>query len=120
MSTAFPIIHTKDPETVCLIWLDASVTTSTENIATQKEFNKIIHYFKTFSNVSDCEQYIQQKTKDDRVFLIANGRLGQEITPRIHNFRQVFSIYVYCQDKERNEEWAKKFCKVIYDRKSKH
>ncbi|CAF1331170.1 unnamed protein product [Rotaria sp. Silwood1] len=88
------------------------LNTSTENIITQRKFRSIIHYFKTFSHVQDCEQYIRQKTKDDRIFLIVNGRFGQEIVPRIHQFRQIFSIYVYYQDKEKNEEWAKKFIKV--------
>ena len=113
MTTTYPFANNNDLETVCLVWLDASVNTSSENIATQKELRSIIHHFNTFSNVPDCEQYIQQKSQDDRVFLIVNGRLGQEIVPRVHHYRQVFHIYVYCQDKEKNEEWARKFVKVI-------
>ena len=113
MTATYPFVNNNDLEIVCLVWLDVSVNTSSENIATQKELCSIIHHFKTFSNVPDCEQYIQQKSQDDRVFLIVNGRLGQEIVPRIHHYRQVFNIYVYCQDKEKNEEWARKFIKVI-------
>jgi hypothetical protein len=73
----------------------------------------IIHHFKTFQNVQDCELFIQQKSNDDRIYFIVSGRLGQEIVPRIHHLRQVFSIYVYCQDIRKNEEWACKFNKVI-------
>jgi hypothetical protein len=113
MTTLSPSVCNTDLETVCLIWLDASVNVSTENIETQKELQSIIHYFKTFQNVQDCEQFIQQKSNDDRIYFIVSGRLGQEIVPRIHHLRQVFSIYVYCQDKRKNEEWASKFNKVI-------
>jgi hypothetical protein len=102
-----------DLEAVYLIWLDAFANVSTENITTQKQFQSIIHHFKTFEKVQDCEQYIQQKTKYDRIFLIVSGRLGQEIVPRIEKFRQVFTIYVYCKDKQRNEVWAKQVTKVV-------
>ncbi|CAF3222455.1 unnamed protein product [Rotaria socialis] len=112
MTATYTFVNNNDLETVCLVWLDASVNISSENIATQKELRSIIHHFKTFSNAPDCKQYIQQKSQYDRVFLIASGRLGQEIVPHIHHYRQVFNIYVYCHDKEKNEEWARKFIKV--------
>jgi len=114
MTATLPVVHDPDLETVCLIWLDASANISAENIANQKQFRSIIHYFKTFQNTQDCEKYIREKSKDDRIFFIVSGRLGQEIVPRIHQFRQIFSIYVYCQDKQKNEEWANKFTKVIF------
>jgi hypothetical protein len=113
MTTTSPVVYDPDLETVCLIWLDASANVSPENITTQKQLSSIIHHFKIFQNTQDCEEYIRKKTKDDRIFFIVSGRLGQEIVPRIHQLRQIFSIYVYCQDKQRNEEWASKFTKVI-------
>lgn len=108
-------IATHDPalESVCLVWLDASANTSAENIATQKQFCAITHHLKIFQNIHDCEQYIQQKCKADRIFFIVSGQLGREIVPRIHHHRQIFAIYVYCQNKQLNEEWANKFAKVI-------
>jgi hypothetical protein len=113
MTTTLPVGHDPDLETVCLIWLDASANGSSESLDTQKQFRSIIHHVKIFLNEQECEQYIRQKSKDDRIFFIVSGRLGREIVPRIHQFRQIFSIYVYCQDKQRNEEWANKFPKVI-------
>jgi tetratricopeptide (TPR) repeat protein len=110
MSTPLPGAH--DLETICLIWLDASANVSAENIATQKQIQTITPHFKIFQNVKDCEQYIRQKCKDDRIFFIVSGQLGREIVPRIHQCRQIFSIYVYCQNKQLNEEWANKFAKV--------
>ncbi|CAF1143683.1 unnamed protein product [Rotaria sp. Silwood1] len=44
--------------------------------------------------------------------MIVSGRLGQDIVPSIHELRQVISIYVYCMDKSRHEQWARNFAKV--------
>lgn len=114
MATTSPAVNEPDLESVCLLWLDASANTSTENIATQKQFRTITHRLKVFQTVYDCEQYIQQKPRDDRIFFIVSGQLGREIVPRIHHYRQIFAIYVYCQNKQANEEWANKFSKVIH------
>ncbi|CAF2713672.1 unnamed protein product [Rotaria sp. Silwood2] len=99
-------------ETVYLIWLDAVVNQLQENIDAQQQIRSIINHLKTFQNVQDCEKYINQTSKDDRILLIVSGQLGQEIVPRIHHNRQIFSIYVYCMNKAKNEEWAKHFQKV--------
>ena len=114
MTTTSSAMHDSDLESVCLVWLDASANTTVENIATQKTFRMITHHLKIFQNVHDCEQYIQQKCRNDRMFFIVSGQLGREIVPRIHHHRQIFAIYVYCQNKQFNEEWANKFSKVIH------
>ena len=100
-------------ESVSLIWLDATVNASDGSLATQKEFQSTIPQFYAFENVSDCKEYIEEKSHYDRIFFIVSGRLGADIVPHIHQYRQVFSIYVFCQDKRRNELWAKKYSKVI-------
>jgi tetratricopeptide (TPR) repeat protein len=98
-------------ETFSLIWLDAIVNDSFENIETQQRLRTFINHLKTFQNGNECKQYIESLPKD-RFVLIVSGRLGQEIVPDIHNLRQVYSIYVYCLDKERNERWAKRYPKI--------
>jgi response regulator RpfG family c-di-GMP phosphodiesterase len=101
----------KNLETFSLLWLDAIVNDSVENIETQQRLRTLINHLKTFQHGDECIQYIQSLPKD-RFVLIVSGRLGQEVVPHIHNLRQVYSIYVYCLDKERNERWAKRFPKV--------
>ncbi len=110
---AITLVEENNLEIVDAIWLDASVNVAKENFDAQQRIRSIINHLKIFENVQDCEQYIQQTSKDDRIFLIVSGRLGEEIVPRIHHYRQISSIYVYCRDKQRNEEWAKHFSKVI-------
>jgi hypothetical protein len=108
-----PTIEDNDLETIYLIWLDASINKSKENLDAQQHIQSIINHLKIFENIQDCEEYIHKTSKDDRIFFIVNGQLGKEIVPRIHHYRQIFSIYVYCMNKKLNEEWAKNFAKVI-------
>ena len=100
-------------ETYCLIWLDASVNNSQENLQAQKQLRSLINHLVTFENDQQCFQYIQSIPNDDRVVLIVSGRLGQIIVPHVFQFRQVTSIYVYCLNKKENEKWAQHYIKVI-------
>ncbi|CAF1332663.1 unnamed protein product [Rotaria sordida] len=99
-------------ETYSLIWLDASVIDSKENIDAQQQLRSLINHLKVFEQVDECEQYIRSVSSQDRIVLVVSGRLGQQIVPRINQLRQVSSIYVYCTDKKKNEQWAKEFAKV--------
>jgi hypothetical protein len=102
-----------NPESICLVWLDASVNDAKDNLDALRELRLIINQLVTFTQVQQCEQYICQTSKDDRIFLIVSGRFGQEILPRVHQLSQVCAVYVYCMDKKRNEEWARNFKKVL-------
>lgn len=101
----------KNLETFSLIWLDEIVNDSLENVETQQRLRTMVNHFKTFQRADQCIQYMQSAPKD-RFILIVSGRLGHEVVPQIHHLRQVYSIYVYCRDKERNERWAKKYSKI--------
>jgi len=98
-------------EIFSLIWLDAN--DDIEDIQnTEQKLRAIINHFKRFRNAKECQQYIEQKSKHDRLVLIVSCQMGPEIVPFIHKLRQVLSIYVYCKDKESNEEWINDFTKV--------
>lgn len=100
-------------EVFYLVWLDTFINKSKENLDSQQQIQSIINDIRIFENIEDCEKYFHEISKDDRICFIVNGRLGQEIVPRIHHYQQIFSMYVYCMDKKTNEEWAKNFPKVI-------
>jgi len=100
-------------ETYFLIWLDAAVNSSEENVKAQQELRKSINHLTTFDDDNKCEEYIQSIPDDDRIILIISGQLGQKLVPRIHQLRQISSIYVYCTNKKPNEQWTREFSKVI-------
>ena len=95
-----------------LVWLDASVNATSENINVQQQLRTLIDNFEAFENTNDCFNYIRHIPKQNRILLVVSGRLGREIVPRIHRLKQVLSIYVYCMDKQKNEIWAQKYPKV--------
>ena len=116
MATALPLndeidTNTNDNhlETFSLIWLDVNPN---ENGDTEEKLRSVINYLKNFQNINQCQQFIEQTTQRDRLILVVSGQMGQEIVPLIHHFRQVISIYVYCMDKKKHEEWALKYRKV--------
>lgn len=104
-------------ETFRIIWLDSLVNVSQENIDTKRLLRKAVNRLKTFEDSDLCIDYIEFLS-DERIILIVSGRLGQITVPIIHHLPQVLAIYVYCSDKKRNEEWARKYLKVnLSDRK---
>jgi hypothetical protein len=101
----------KNLEIFSLIWLDDNLNIK-DIRDTEQKLRSIINHLKKFQDIKECQQYIEQRSKKDRLILIVIGQLGREIVPSIHNLRQVMSIYVYCMDKKSNEQWACKFAKV--------
>lgn len=99
-------------ETYSLLWLDAAVNKSKENIEAQTKLRASINHLLTFEDEQGCLDYINTLSTDDRTVLIVSGRSGRSIVPNIVKFRQVISIYVYCMDKKGNEEWSSEFSKV--------
>ena len=101
-------IDGKNAELFSLVWLDENVN-SEDNHDTGQKLRSIINHLTKFQDLKRCQQYIGQRSKKDRLIVIVNGQLGQELVPSIHHLRQIISIYVYCTD---NEQWASKFEKV--------
>ena len=99
-------------ETFSLIWLDKKVNETDSNRQTQKALRQIINNLKTFDDQQQCHNYITSCCAQDRMILIISGQLGQQLVPQIYQLRQISSIYVYCKNKEANEQWARKYDKV--------
>jgi len=99
-------------ETFSLLWLDAQINATEDNRQTQQKLRQIINHLKTFDDQQQCHQYILSLSPQDRLVLITSGRYGRQLVPQIHQLRQLSSIYVYCMDKQANEQWAKNFTKV--------
>lgn len=95
-----------------LLWLDPQVNTSAENRVTQGKLKEIINQFKTFENQKSCYQYILSLSSQNQIILIVSGQCGQELVPQIHDLQQISHIYVFCLNKQVNEQWAEDFRKV--------
>lgn len=98
-------------ETFCVVWLDSTIDEAA-NRNTSAKLRSFLHSFKGFKHLPDGQDYIEKRSKDDRVILIVSGRFGREIVPKIHSLRQISSIYVFCMDKEANKQWSSEYPKV--------
>jgi hypothetical protein len=98
-------------ELYSLVWCDANVNETEENQEMQIKLRSSINYLQIFDNADECEQYIKQ-IKLEKVVLIVSGRIGPLLVPRIHDLRQLTSIYVYCENRVKHENWAKDYNKV--------
>jgi hypothetical protein len=98
-------------ESFSCLWLDQNVSSSQDNLETQKELREVINHLRTFDNSDECEQYTRQITKE-KVVLIVSGSAGRQIVPKLHDLPQFSACYVFCHDKKANEQWANKYQKV--------
>ncbi len=98
-------------ESFACLWLDQNVNSTDDNRETQQELRQVINYLRTFDKSDKCEQYIRQITHE-KVVLIVSGSLGQQVVPRLHSLPQFSACYVFCGDKQANEQWAKQYSKV--------
>ncbi|CAF1089451.1 unnamed protein product [Rotaria sp. Silwood1] len=99
-------------ETFLLCWLDGDVNATDDNKKTVTMLHSIVKHFKIFDDAYECKKYIESLNEKDRLILIVSGRLGREIVPKLHQLKQLLSVYVFCIDKTLNEEWAKQFRKI--------
>ena len=99
-------------ETYSILWVDPFVNDAKEYVDAQQRLRTAINYIRTFKTTFNCEDYIQSIPDQDRIILIINSQLGEELVPKIHQYRQIFAIYIYTTDEKRNTQWSKEFTKV--------
>ncbi len=89
-------------EPTALIWLAALKDRFDANY--QKEFRKSINWLVTFTDTNECENYIQKcSSNGTQVVLIIDKQFIHDFLPRVHDIRQVSSIYIITEDKEELE-----------------
>ncbi|CAF2739128.1 unnamed protein product [Rotaria sp. Silwood2] len=99
-------------ENFVLIWLDANVKESSD------QFYDSVHQLQRFVNtiilVSDEIEYADliHYTKNEKVFIIVSGTFGINLADIMEETPQIYSIYVYCDQREYHEKWATNFRKI--------
>jgi hypothetical protein len=61
--------------------------------------------------MNECVDFIKN-IKEEKVFMISSGAFGQTTVPIVHDMPQVSSIYIFCDNKTRHEQWTKEWSKV--------
>jgi hypothetical protein len=93
-------------------WLDANMYND-DNKQLLKKIREINNETMEFIEEDECVRFLGRGVADPRRFVfIVSGRLGQGLVPRLHDHENILSIYVYCGDKKRNEQWSQSYNKV--------
>lgn len=108
----------KNLEDLTIVWFDRN----TEEVDDCKDFQfrlrEVINYVVIFNDYILCKDYLLS-LEQEKVFLIVSGINGESLVNLIHHLSKLNSIYIFCFEKIRHEEWSKKYPKIrgVYENK---
>jgi tetratricopeptide (TPR) repeat protein len=105
--------YTRIIQTFRLIWLDANIDEVNDK-DWRDNIKRLRCTINTIDTFTDADQGIQflENIKDERVFLVVTGYVGEYVVANIHDIAQLDSIYILCGNKSRHEEWVKQWLKI--------
>jgi tetratricopeptide (TPR) repeat protein len=113
-ATGYQRINIKMVQNVLLIWLDSNIGDNNDdchNHNTVSQLRRVVNDVNTFTNGEECIEFINSMN-EEKVCMVISGSLGEHIMPQIHNMSQVDSIYIFCSNKKRHEQWIKDWSKI--------
>jgi hypothetical protein len=114
--TREPVIFMREQinlESHQLVWLDATIENrDNDNPVVIKDLRQIIGYTKIFNNTDECLSYLKHADISITTFLVCSGHLGRLIVPQVCHFKNIRSIYIYCENQEVHQQWALNYSKV--------
>lgn len=123
MATAMKSGHSKDArpnrqgnaqrmQNALLLWLDSNIDeTNSDCRNTLTQPRRAVNTVYTFTDANDCFRFIEELT-DNKACVITSGSLGQHVVPCIHHMSQVNSIFIFCENTRRHEQWASEWSKT--------
>ncbi|CAF1634499.1 unnamed protein product, partial [Rotaria magnacalcarata] len=95
-----------------IIWLDPNVDEFNVNFPNSiARLRNIMSWIKVFTLPDDCVDYLTDVT-DENVFLFVENSFRKQLVPLIHELPQLFSIFVFCNDDDKQQTWTKEWTKV--------
>jgi hypothetical protein len=95
-----------------LFWLDSNIDESDSDFKhSLAQLREVVNTIHTFTDADQCVNSLNQ-IEDEKVFMIVSGALGQSTVPNIHHLSQLDSVYVFCRDKAKHQEWTKEWLKI--------
>jgi tetratricopeptide (TPR) repeat protein len=99
-------------QNVLLLWLDNNIDDNNDDCRnTVTQLRRAVHNINKFTDGDECVEFLQSMD-NDKACMIISGSLGQHIVPRVHDMSQMDSIFIFCGNKKRHEQWAKEWPKI--------
>jgi tetratricopeptide (TPR) repeat protein len=99
-------------ENALLVWVDSTVEESDKNSQhTLEQLQRVISHVIFFTQPSDCINFLEG-VRMEKAFVIVSSALGQDLVSQIHSMTQVNTIYIFCDDQARHEQWTKEWPKI--------
>lgn len=97
-------------ENVLLIWVDAKLNPEGHfDHDTQRSITalyQLANSIKLFDRCETCIDFLTDKLKEEKVFLIVSGAMGERLIPRVEHDIRLDSIYIFCWKKSKYEQWT--------------
>jgi tetratricopeptide (TPR) repeat protein len=105
-------LQTRNVENFLIIWLDSSINEMNDDTKNSIiHLRKIVNSIKTFTESNQCIQYLIS-IKNENIFMIISGLLGQKVIPEIEHLIQLRWIYIFCVNKPKYEQWSTDYQKI--------
>ncbi|CAF1686578.1 unnamed protein product [Rotaria magnacalcarata] len=104
-------------QNIILIWLDSNIDETKEYFKNAlRRLRRVVASVTIFTDSQECLNFISE-IKQEKIFMIVSGSLGQYIVPAINAWPQLDSIYIFCREPALHKQWSKMILKVkgIYD-----
>ncbi|UJR09953.1 hypothetical protein I4U23_014176, partial [Adineta vaga] len=95
-----------------LLWVDANIDENNNDCQnTLTRLRAVVNDVNLCTQPTDSIQFFNT-IGDEKAFVITSGSLGQHLVPDIHDIPNLNSIYIFCGDKSRHEQWTKQWIKI--------
>ncbi|CAF2665158.1 unnamed protein product [Rotaria sp. Silwood2] len=95
-----------------VIWVDRNIDETNQDCQNSlMQLRSVVNAVETCTTTEACIQYLNE-SNEETAFVISSGALGQRMVPDIHGISKLNAIYIFCPNKDQNEEWAKKWSKI--------
>ena len=98
-------------ENFVVIWLHDSDSKIADSEKSKTQLQEIANAIKSFTKAEDCSAFISS-IKDEKIFLIISGKAQQSFVSKIHDAKQLESIYLLCPDKAKDESWISQYPEI--------
>jgi hypothetical protein len=99
-------------QNVLVIWLDNNIRVKSEDCrSTISQLQRVVNTVHAFNDTDECIDFLTD-IYNENVFMIISGALCKNIVSLFHGVTQLHTIFIFCEDQTRYEQWAKEWSKI--------